>query len=354
MASNEDLEQRIVELESMVVSSYDPPSGPEYSFPAPGQPIDQNQFQLLSLTDGNGIIDRGDGPYRLVGWESNSETNQKNSMLLTVGRETKRAEAVVSGYYHVITQDMEISLPPVSTPTTYYICLTYDPRIIDEGGGPGQSVVSVQVYKDEVPTTGGRVNVVTHSVSRKANQLLTDADMKILRPRVSPLNLVGSLGSLPSPSSVLYGTMALAESTNDIVVARNAESGAETPSEWVSVTSPEWTDLQDNQYYGWPGHGHRRGYRRLGSSMEIRGRIKRIDGQKFQVGGGDHDQGYRLIQLPGEFAPKDAMRFVTATDGYHNNKLVIISIESDGSVYGMPLLDNASWIGIDGIRFDTK
>lgn len=349
-----DLEQdeAIQELRDVVTVSRNPVEGEEYSFPIPNYPLDQHQFELLGLTSGNGIIDRGDGPYRLKGWGTDSETNRKNSMLLTAGATTGQAEAVVAGYYHVLTKDMEIPLPPVATTTTYYICLTYDPR--NKGGDVAFGPVSVQVYENVIPTTSGRVNIALHSVKRGANQLLSDAQVEVLRPRVSPLILVGSTGSLPKASSVLYGTVAIVEAQNDIVVASTPDLDTGTPSEWVSVVSPKWADLADNPFYGWPGHGYRRGYRKSGSDIELRGRIKRIDGEPFTPSGGDHDQGYRILQLPEDFAPKNAMRFINATDGYQSNKLAAISIESDGSVYGKPLLGNATWMGLDGIRFDSK
>ena len=349
-----DLEQdqRIESIEDLVTVDQTPVDGAEYSFPIPNYPMNQRQFELLSLTSGNGIIDRGDGPYRLTGWGTTAETNSNNSMVLTVGSVNERAEAVVAGYYHVLTRNMTVPLPPVTSTTTYYVCLTYDPR--NDGGDVAEGPVSVQVFTNTIPTTHGRVSVALHSVTRKPNQLLTAAAVEIFRPRVSPIILVGSEGSLPKPGSVLYGTVAVVESSNDIVVARNSNADTGVPTEWLSLTSPKWTDLADNQFYGWPGHGYRRGYRRLGSSMELRGRIKRMNNAAFAVGGGDWDQGYKILNLPEEYAPSRSMRFVTTTDGFASNGLAIVSVESDGSVYGMPLLRNATWIGLDGVRFDTK
>lgn len=345
-------DQRIENIESLVTTNLSPVDGAEYSFPIPNYPMNQRQFELLSLTSGNGIIDRGDGPYRLTGWGTTAETNSNNSMVLTVGSVNERAEAVVAGYYHVLTRNMTVPLPPVTSTTTYYVCLTYDPR--NDGGDVAAGPVSVQVFTNTIPTTHGRVSVALHSVTRKPNQLLTAAAVEIFRPRVSPIILVGSEGSLPKPGSVLYGTVAVVESSNDIVVARNSNADTGVPTEWVSLASPKWVDLADNQFYGWPGHGYRRGYRRLGSSMELRGRIKRTNNAAFAVGGGDWDQGYKILNLPEEYAPSRSMRFVTTTDGFASNGLAVISVESDGSVYAMPLLRNAAWVGLDGVRFDTK
>lgn len=353
MATNEELEQKIKELESLIVAQYDPPTGPEYSFPVPGQPIDQDQFQLLSLTDGNGIIDRGDYPYWLGGWGSDSETNQKNSMILKTGGLGK-AEAVIGGYYHVLNENKTIPLPAVTETTTYYICLTFDPRYIEETGELANQSVSVQVYDEDPPTTFGRIHIVLYTVTRKPNQLLTDADVERFRPRGAPSISVLYREHLPKPSSTLFGSIGVLYGENDIVVARGASAEEGGPNRWDSIVDPPWNSVNDGTDYGWPGHGYKRGYRKIGKTAELRGRISRVTGKDFVVGGGNATAGYKVFNLPAEYAPKREVREIRASNSYSGNKLVVITIDTDGSVYMTPILGNISWFDFGNLRYSLE
>ena len=123
-------------LQETVTPSYTPPQDVEYSFPVTGQGISADQYRLMNLGQANGIIhgDNGvvnDSPnstgyrYYLEGHATDAETNQRNTLMLRSGTS---AEAIMEGFYHRLTQDMELSFPPLTTPTTYYVCLTFDPR----------------------------------------------------------------------------------------------------------------------------------------------------------------------------------------------------------------------------------
>lgn len=343
-------DQQISELQDVVTVSDNPIEGPEHSFPIPDYPVNQEQFQLLSLTNGNGIIDRGDYPYWLEGWGSDSETNQKNSMILKVGQSSGKAEAVVAGYYHVLTEDKEIPLPAVTSTTTYRIALTYDQREDEDRLGP----VSVQVYTTEPPTTFARIHSVQYTVTRRPNELLTNATVERFRPRtVAPIAVL-KREHLPDPRNVLFGSIAIVYGENDIVIARGASTSEGGPTRWESLLSPEWTNPGDTDSYVWPGHGYRRGYRIVGDTLEFRGRIGRTGNLKFAVGGGDNEAGYHLYNFGADKAPKQSMRFLTASDGYSGNKICVITVTVDGNVYGTPILGNATWMSIDGIRVPMK
>lgn len=354
MATNEELETRIAELEGMVVSSYDPPSGPEYSFPQPGQPIDQDQFQLLSLPSGNGVIDRGEGSYWLMGWGSSSETNQKNSMRLTVGRVTKKAEAIVAGYYHVMTEEKEIQFPAVTKNTLYKVCLTFDPRYIDETGEESNQSVSVQVYDGEPPTTFGRVHLLLWSLERKPNQLLSDANYYRSRPRISPVVYVANEEQKPDIGSVLWGSICIVGGTANMWRALprdESDPNTQGDGDWYSLTSPTFSNPGDTATYEWAGHGYRRGYRRVGDVLEFRGRLKKTDGGKFVVGGGGNALGYQFYNMFNEDDwPDQEQRFITASSYTEFQKLCVITVTTDGMVYGMPILGDTDWISLDGVR----
>src|SRR5690625_901996 len=85
-------DQRLDDLESLITAEYEPPEGTEYSFPVANQGITQEQFRLMFLGQANGMIhgDNGavndpesstDNRYYLEGHDSDSETNQRNTLI---------------------------------------------------------------------------------------------------------------------------------------------------------------------------------------------------------------------------------------------------------------------------------
>lgn len=272
----------IAALQELVTTDYQPPSGPEYSFPAERMPISQTQFSLLSLPAGNGVLNRNDFPYQLVGLGTDAQTNAANQMVLKVGSVTGRAEAIVAGFFHVLTQDMTIDLPAVTATTTYYVCLTYDPRLLGDQGDEDADTnpngpVSVQVYAGTPPTEQGRVHLVLHTITRSANQLLSAATIQRYRPSISPVVTVQSVAQLPAIDSVLYGTLGVIEApdgSKDIQIAVPDEGEWQTlltekPGPWVASTSG--THIAQ-------GTGLPPAYRIVGDKVEMRGRVKRGDG----------------------------------------------------------------------------
>src|SRR5699024_8070130 len=127
---------RLDDHESLINGEYQPPAGVEYSFPVANQGITQEQFRLMHLGQAIGMIhgDYGtinDSPdstgyrYYLEGHDSESETNQRNTLILRAGTS---AESIVEGFYHRLTEDMELPFPAVTTTTVYHVTITYDPR----------------------------------------------------------------------------------------------------------------------------------------------------------------------------------------------------------------------------------
>lgn len=348
MATNEELETRIAELESLIIAEYDPPTGSEYSFPVPGQPIDQDQFQLLSVPNGDGIIDRAGFPYKLVGWGSDAETNEKNSMILKVSSVTGKAEAVVGGYYHVMTEDKVIPLDPVSTTKTYYIEVTYDPRNMDDSGGQGSDIVSVQVYTSTPPITFNQKHVDLYTVTRKPNQLLTDAEVATYRQRISPTTLVYDRDSLPNPSSMVWGAATFIHGpVKDIVIAKGNTSDA--ADRYESLLSPDWEETPDGSSYVYTGSGYRVAIKRQGNTRELRGQWKRSTGQPFYP-----DSSYLLYMLEPGDRPKQVMRFKTAGPGTANGgTITTVTVAPNGEVQATPNKE-ATWLSLDGVRFDIK
>src|SRR5699024_6500635 len=96
-----DLEQdaRIESLESLVTAEYEPPSGVEDSFPVANQGITQEQWQQMMMPIGDGSIvqNEHESSYILRAHQSDSETNQRNTLILEAGEGSSgRSEAVMA------------------------------------------------------------------------------------------------------------------------------------------------------------------------------------------------------------------------------------------------------------------
>lgn len=195
-------------LQDIVTPYYQPPSEAEHSFPVVGQGVSADMYQQMSLAQGDGILitDDSEYSYRLEGMPGGAaETNSTNRMVLKVSQNTGRSEAILRGFYHVLYQDMQIELPPVTTTTTYIIALTYDPRREEEPAGP----IRVEVHQNDLPRTHGRKHIVLRTVHREPNQLLTEATLGRGRQNISPTITVVTEADLPDPTDVLYGTIAV-------------------------------------------------------------------------------------------------------------------------------------------------
>lgn len=341
----EELQKQIDDLKEIVTTEYLPPSGPEYSFPVPDQPMNQDQFQLLSLSNGNGIFDRGDYPYWLEGHGSDSETNSKDSMILKVGGLGK-AEAIVAGFFHMMTEDKEIPLPAVTSETTYRICLTYDPRRDLESLGP----VTIEVYTTPPPTTFGRISVVLYEVTRKPNQLLTNAKIERYRPRAVPSITVLREEHLPNPESVLFGSLGFLYGDKKIMVARGASAQEGGPDRWDDLFAPSVSVRGDSPGYEWAGSGNQFRSTRVGNLVVLEGRLKRTSGAAFKA---SYSDGYHIRTLPETHRPSGSKRYITKADGFNNLRDVVINVGQDGLVYAYPRQD-CSWVSVDGIVYTVE
>lgn len=341
----------IEELQELVgAKTYEPVDGAEFSYPAVGQAVDDEMWQFVTLALGSGILDDGGWPYWLRKLDSDSETNSANQMKLTVATTTGTAQAVLKGFYHRLLQDMRLDFPMPLSETTYYVVLELNPLKARDPEGP----ISVKVYPNELNTESGRQHLILWTVTRKPNQLLTDATITRYRPRVAPSLTVTRHEDLPDPGTVLYGTIAEVYNENDRVIARGANNSEGGATKWESLVDPPWTDVADGSDYGNPGHGYMRGYRVVGKTLELRGRISRINGDKFYVSGGNDSAGYKVMNFGSEVpAPQQETRFIAASDSYSGNKLVTVTVKG-GSVYAVPILGDCNWIDLDNIRIPLE
>lgn len=201
-------DQRLDQLESLITAEYQPPAGTEYSYPVANQGITQTQFRNMMRALGKGTItqhneDTAQSSYRLEGHGSDSETNQRNTLILRPATNTGQAETASNGFFHVLTDDMELPFPAVTSSTTYHVCVTYDPRLFKT------DPLKIEVYPGTPPTSDGRDHVVLFTVERRPNQLLSQAEIGRVNQWLGHVINAWSYNELPDPTHVEYGTLAV-------------------------------------------------------------------------------------------------------------------------------------------------
>lgn len=173
----------------------------EESFPVLEKPMTDSQWKSVARGFGSGALDEAGNPYNLV--NLNNATNQGT---IAVDTKTGYNHAIVSGYYHKMDAPIMVDLPAVTSPTTYYIVLLYDPTNREK------PVKLTRVTN--LDRSGGKDYLVLWEVRRQPNQLLTDSVRTKKRPIVVPTIMVDYPSSLPEPTSMLWGTRAFVQVTN--------------------------------------------------------------------------------------------------------------------------------------------
>ena len=341
----------IEELQELVgASTYEPVDGPEFSYPAVGQAMDDEMWKFVTLALGSGILDDGGGAYWLRKIGNDSETNSANQMRLTVSETTGTAQAMVNGFYHRLLQDMRLDFPMPLEETTYYVVLELNPLKARDPEGP----ISVKVYPNELNTESGRQHLILWTVTRKPNQLLTDAKIERLRPRLSPPVYVWSRAHMPEASEVLWGTMCFVGAEGAVYrsTAPNDNGVDNGDRQWIKHKDEDLKALEPDVYakpdtnYIYPGSGARARSTKVGPVVILEGRIARGSGAIFEA----HNRRV-VMTLPADHRPRQERRFLTKSDGTGGMlRSCIVVVSSNGEVSVYPEQD-CVWIGLDGCSF---
>lgn len=230
-------DQRLDDLESLVTAEYRPPEGVEYSYPVANQGITQTQFRNMMRGLGKGTITQHDADtarnsYRLLAHASDAETNQRNTLILRPATNTGQAETASNGFFHVLTEDIELPFPSVTSTTTYHLCVTYDPRKFKT------DPLKIEVYPGTPPTSEDRDHVVLFKVTRQPNQLLSQAERVPVNQWLGHVINVWSYENMPDPTHVEYGTMA--------VVINSKEGNGGRPELYTSRGVLGWVPIREN------------------------------------------------------------------------------------------------------------
>lgn len=339
------VEERLDAIEAVLSAAAEPPSGPEYSFPVANEAMSESQWQQVATTMGTGIIDRGGRPYDLTGFD-----NATNTAKLRVSTTTKTAEAILEGFFHRLTEDMTLSFPAVRATTTYRVVIEFTPLEAErEDGGP----CKVKVVAGELPTSQGRKYIELAQVRREADQLLTEAQVTIVRPRVAPTLTFESVDALRAfnIASTLYGAQAVIVG-GDMVGAIYTATGDETagpPSRWVSVTSPAWQPL--SLAGGMETRSAARAeYRIHQGHVELRGVIIRGNGNSFPT-----SQYARIAAVPGVIELATPWNSASATA--QNGRSALIEPGANGTasnVIWAVVSGTTTWVHLDGAKLRLK
>lgn len=288
----------------------------EESFPVIEKPLSAEQWRSVTLGIGSGVLDEGGFPYSLA-----NISNQDNTVQVTVSSTQGYAHAIVHGFYHKIDAPVTLSVPAVSSPTTYYIALQYDPL-------REELPVKLDAYTS-LDRSQGKQYVVLHEIDREPDQLLTDAVRRFVRPRVAPTIIVSRPRELPDPSTVLWGTTAVIHGGYPGIADLRMAIGStdDGPREWKSIFSPPWEPLPDTtSAIQNPTSGVGKAIQRIGQQRKIVGRIARADGRVYTAAS---SAGYRVVSLEPKDRPRGFQRFTVRGSGKVTGYVDVSRVDSE-------------------------
>lgn len=166
----------------------------EHSFPVIEKPLTDDQWKSVTLGIGDGILDEGGNPYRVT------LSNTGDNVTVEVDTLTGFNHAILRGFYHKMDAPITLPVPAVTSDTTYYVGLQYDPT--------REIPVKLGVWTN-LDYSSHKYYMLIAEIRRKPNQLLTDATLTMRRPKITPTIQVDREVDLPDPNRLLWGTRAI-------------------------------------------------------------------------------------------------------------------------------------------------
>ena len=279
----------------------------EYSYPVVNQPMTADGWRSVTLGVGNGILDQGGFPYRLTNFSNVDNTAViKNPTL-----EGKQfAHAILEGFYHRIDADVTLSFPAVPSRTTYYVVLQYDPL---------NTTVPVQLkVVTSLDYTQGKNYLHLYNVTRNANELLSDAAVRMIRPRVAPVQVYATEADLPQAHKTLWGTLAVvhngrSNSATKILMALNGNDSTGDNDTWFWKTvyqqsDPGWYPVADTANAQNGASGYNKAIQRDGKTRRMVGRFNRgVAGSNYNP---TAESGYLVASLATRDLPAASSRHI--------------------------------------------
>lgn len=297
---------RLDSLESLITAEYEPPAGAQYSYPVASQGITQDQWQQMNLHTGDGVIisDGSEFPFALTSHDTDSETNQRDTLILRVSRNTGKNEAALAGFYFRQTEDIELPFPPVTTTTVCHVTVTYDPRKFKT------EPLRVEVWAGEPPRAQGQKHILLKTVERRPNQLLSQATISTYRHHVAPTIVAREKDTLPNATDVLYGTLGVTRSRtagSTVIPGTGGIYEARGIHGWHNLLVGPWEPCTDMRS-SWRGNASARN---SFGSIDLYASIEPQDGSPGTLSAPDME----LFRLPASMRPERLTRFQATPTG---------------------------------------
>lgn len=200
----------------------------EESFPVVNKPLTGEQWSSVTTAFGNGTIDEGTGDYRMT------LDNASNTVSVEPPAQTGFAHATVGGYYHRIYGKVSLPCPPVTTTTTYILALVLDP--LRQNTEP----LKLELFKAPINYSNGKKYLVFAEITRRPNELLSQATVKMKKPHIAPTLTAQEVSALPEPRTQPFGTMAYINSERSLY-RRSAIGGSSEV--WARVMGARQTPV---------------------------------------------------------------------------------------------------------------
>ena len=337
----------IQQLQDLVSSAAEPPSGPEFSYPVVDQAVSSSMWKWITRGMGAGILGEGGQPY----WYRNP-SNANNTAEIAVSTFSEEAHAAIGGFFHHLSQPVTVSLPmPSSGAVTYNIALTYDPRREADPLGP----IRLETHTGPLPTSFGREHIPLYSVTRNANELLTDATVQQHRPFVAPSLTYNWSHHLPDPTNMLTGTTARTRLDGGLYMVLQGneiwEDGTTAEPRWVNLSDPAWV-VRVHSNYEWGGQGHQPSSTRMGARVSLRGSVRLRNGNSFSTNNYSGN-GYLVMTLPSNQVPAYTQSFIVATSNQPVPGVARVVVYYTGEVRVF-VAQTCSYVFLDGVEFWTR
>ena len=335
-------------MRDILLTAAEPPSGPEFSYPVVDQAVSSSMWKWITRGMGSGILGEGGQPY----WYRNV-SNATNTAQIAVSTISGEAHAMIGGFFHHLSEPVTVSLPmPSSGTVTYHIALTYDPRRESDPEGP----IKLETHTGALPTTFDREHIPLVTVTRRANELLTDADVQQHRPFVSPTVTYNWLSELPHPSTMLSGTVAIVRNDGQTLMSLQGNEPDEddqtvATARWVNLSDPQWRDFSLYTSYERTSSSATPQIQRKGKTRKMRGAVRRIDGRPLSTGWAE---GWNIGILPERDRPAGLHRQPVSGPGTAPGTIGAFDIGPDGLLRVYSTGPTMAWVSLHGVEWDVE
>ena len=329
----------------------------EISFPIEEQPLPGAQWSAVTKGIGSGILDEGGFPYRLV-FKSDANTTNQGVLKCPTIEGKAYGQAILDGFYHKYTEDIVLDFPAVTRSTRYYVVLEIVPTRATEGQLPVQAkVVTSLDYSQD------KNYLHLYNVDREPNQLLTDATVRMIRPRVAPVMVYASESDMPGADKSLWGTLAVvhrgrASTRTKIFMAMNEDaSGQDSEAAWFwkliyDQSVPTWEPFTLFSQVKWAGHGQQPRILRDGKRRELRGRLARTSGGNFGAGSSATGEPYFLATIPAADRPSaGTVSGFGQVSGSNPPGFTRLELNAVTGALTSAASKETGWVGLDGFSW---